>query len=895
MTSGRDDARLPQAAATFLFTDVERHTELWEVDADAMAVALAGHEALIRDAVVSVGGRVVKYDGDAVMAVFDDPSAGVEAARRAQVGLAGVSWPVVGSLRVRMGLHTGTAFLRDGDYYGPSVIRAARLCDAAHGGQIVASAVVAVLASAEWIELGEYVLRGLGTPETVRQLVAAGLQRDFPPLRAAMSSHDRFPRPVTSFVGRAEELHAIVEALRTRRVVTLTGVGGAGKTRLALEAARAVLGEFLDGVAFVDFSLVTDEDNVGPAVVAALDLRTSTTGRAEAPAARLIAYLACRRALVVFDNCEHVIDKVAELVDELTSRCEDLRILATSREALQVADERVIAVGSLDVEREAVRLFCDRAALRVDDTAVVATICKRLDGIPLAIELAAARTTHLSIEEIAARLDDRFRLLTGGRRRVERQQTLQATLDWSYDLLSDHQRTLLRQLAVFVGPFTLEAAEGVCANRRFDVLDTLGALVERSMVNHDPRQRRYRLLETVRVYAEAKLLAAGEAATARRRHRDWFLTYACGFPIEATFFERSTGERLLEHLEDIEAAVRWSIDANEWEAAAQIATRLAMPAGLATSASLESWAWEIVPRLPRDSDAAFHLFLAAVWGAPASVPQTTSASASRRDSQRRTANVLNLLATEAAARSDDVSVFARAVTAFLLDGLGRVLDDEPLMTSADRLLQDALDLADARPPSIWTGYARIYAAYHALSQNSINRAGALLTGAVDSGPDTVREVAEPIRAFVLHMLGDPSALKVARQAAQHATVLWSMVAAVSVIGLELAAAGDLSAARHELSSVVPELTRASSQTKTNLVIAAAGVATISGDHRRAARWLACAASGGATFAGPDGIMLYRGFVGRVHDALSPNERTALREQGRSLSIDSALEELNTWQ
>jgi predicted ATPase/class 3 adenylate cyclase len=894
MSGAGEDARLPRVTATFLFTDVERHTELWEVDPDAMAVALAGHEAIIREAVASVGGQLVKFEGDAVMAVFNDPSAGVEAARRAQVALAAASWPTVGSLRVRMGLHTGAAYERNGDYFGPVVIRAARLCDAAHGGQIVASAVVATLAPAEWVELGEYALAGLGAPEVVHQLDVPDLPRDFPPLRAATPTHDRLPHPVTSFIGRANELRAIVVELQSHRVVTLTGVGGAGKTRLAIEAARSMLAEFPDGAEFVDLAVVTDESDVCPAVVTALGLQTEATGGAEPPAARILGYLARRRTLVVFDNCEHVIDAVATLIDELVGRCDALRIVATSREPLRVADERIIAVGSLDARRDAVALFRDRAAYRIDDTTVVETICERLDGIPQAIELAAARTTHLTVDDIAARLDDRFRLLAGGRRRVERQQTLQATLDWSYDLLNGDQQALLRRLAVFAGPFSLEAVEGVASDEGFDVLDTLGALVERSMVNHDAGRRSYRLLESVRLYAEHKLFGAGEAATARRRHRDWFLAYVCAFPLEESFFGRDTGEQLLEHLEDLEAAVRWSIDADEWETAAQIVTRLSTPASLGASSAVERWAWELVPRLAAGSDLAFHCGLAVLWGAgPAAA--TAHPGENREDrTTHRNSRVLKLLAGEAEARSDDISVFARALLSFFLDAFGRALDDEAMIASADTLVQNALDLTSTRPPSTWTGHALVYAAFTALSGNNVERAGALLDRAVDSGSATVIQAAEPMRAFVLHMLGDPAAVDLAARAAQRATAVWTHVIAAGVMALEVAATGDLDAARHHLSALVPELARANRSTKGNLLISAAGVAIIGDDPRRAARWLACAASWGGIFAGPDGVMLYRKFVSQVRDALSSDERRPLRDEGRSLAIDDALQEVVAW-
>ena len=312
----------------------------------------------------------------------------------------------------------------------------------------------------------------------------------------------------------------------------------------------------------------------------------------------------------MIDNCEHLCDAVAELVDAIMQHCEDVRVLATSREPLRVEDERVVQVGSLDVADGAVTLFRDRAAGHAGDETVIRRICERLDGIPLAIELAAARTSHLSLEDIAERLDDRFRLLTGGRRRVQRQQTLQAALDWSHDLLTPDERTLLRSLAVFNGPIRLDALEGICGRDYPDVIGVLGSLVERSMVTHDPGERRYRLLETVRLYSEQKLLEAGEADEYRRRHRDWFLAHVCSLPLEECFFPGDTSRRIATDIEDLRAARRWSYDGGDIVAAAEITTRMAAAAVHAESQEVAYWATVLVPRLDLDSELAFHCFLA---------------------------------------------------------------------------------------------------------------------------------------------------------------------------------------------------------------------------------------------------------------------------------------------
>jgi predicted ATPase len=363
-----------------------------------------------------------------------------------------------------------------------------------------------------------------------------------------------------------------------------------------------------------------------------------------------------------------VLDAVADLVDAILQHCGDVRLLATSREPLRVEGERIIQVGSLDTAQDAVTLFRDRATGPGDDESTIRRICERLDGIPLAIELAAARTSHLSLDDIAERLDDRFRLLTGGRRRVQRQQTLLAALDWSHDLLTPHERKLLRSLAVFNGPIRLDALEGICGRDHDDFVAVLGSLVERSMVNHDPGERRYRLLETVRLYAQQKLLEAGDADEYRRRHRDWFLAYVCALPLEECFFPGNTSRRIATDIDDLGAAVRWSYDSGDVMAAAEITTRMAMAAVHVESQEVAAWATTLVPRLDLDSELAFRCFLAGVWSSGSTRSRETSESADLPVDAylRRMSSLLTALIRLAEARTDDVSVFARALVAHSL-------------------------------------------------------------------------------------------------------------------------------------------------------------------------------------------------------------------------------------
>jgi predicted ATPase/class 3 adenylate cyclase len=548
-------ASLPTGTVTFLFTDIEGSTRLWETQADAMKLVLARHDAILREAIAAHDGHVFKTVGDAVDAVFAKASDALAAAVAAQRALVAERWAVPGGLHVRMALATGVADERDGDYFGPPLNRAARLLGAAHGGQILLLASTyqlvrdAPMAEVTVRDLGEQRLRDLARPEQIFQIVGSDLPAEFPPLRTLESIPNNLPVQLTSFVGRAGELAEIHRLLGTTRLLTLMGAGGAGKTRLALQVAAEVMDDYADGVWLVELALLSDPALVLPAIASALGVRDSI---AQALTDTLTDYLRTKTLLLLLDNCEHLSAACAQVTEMLLRRCPELRVLSTSQEALGVPGEVSYAVPSLSLpdpgrqvesgeltQYEAVRLFIDRAMLSKPDfrlTAsngpLVAQVVRRLDGIPLAIELAAARTKVMSVEQIASRLDDRFHLLTtGGRTAAPRHQTLKAAMDWSYELLADHERTLLRRLSAFAGGWTLEAAEAVCTGdglEAAEVLDLLSRLVDRSLVlvaepNGEPR---YRLLETVRQYARDRLAETGEADAVRGRHRDWFLELA---------------------------------------------------------------------------------------------------------------------------------------------------------------------------------------------------------------------------------------------------------------------------------------------------------------------------------------------------------------------------------
>lgn len=461
----------PTGTITLLFTDVEGSTSAWEAHPDAMARAIVRHDAIVRDALERAGGYVFSTAGDAFAAAFARPTHAVRAALDTQRRLLAEPWPPPLALRVRIGLHTGEAVERDGDYFGLSVNRAARIMAAAHGGQVLVSGATAALlddGAMRLIDLGEHRLRDLDGVERLLQLVVGGLPETFPPLRTVDRHPSTLPMQRSTFVGREDERRQVRQALRASRLVTLTGVGGTGKTRLAIEVGHDLADVAPGGVFFVDLARIGDGELVWEAFAAGLDFAPDA-GAPLPP--QVTSRLGTKRALVVVDNCEHVLDDVAGAIEAVLAACPAVCVLATSREGLGLDGERVVPVKPLATEGDdehaapAVRLFLDRAAgahatLQCPaDLATIREICVRLDGLPLAIELAAARTAVLSPADLLARLEDRFRLLTGGRRgKRNRQRTLEETIAWSYELLDEEERALFRRLAVCPAAFDLPRA-----------------------------------------------------------------------------------------------------------------------------------------------------------------------------------------------------------------------------------------------------------------------------------------------------------------------------------------------------------------------------------------------------------------------------------------------------
>lgn len=606
MIYARDMVKQPTGAVTFLFTDIEGSTRLWEDRPDEMRQAVERHDQLVNQTLAGHDGYVFSTAGDSFAAAFSSPKMAVAAALSVQQALDSEVWKI-GNLKVRMGLHSGIAHERDGDYFGPTLSRAARIMSAGHGGQVLVSHITAemveeVLPSHAGLRsLGEFRLKDLGAPERLFQLVHPDLSDDFPPLRTLDNHPTNLPAELSSFIGRQRELADIGDRLQESRLVTLTGVGGAGKTRLALQAAANRLDDFPNGVWVVELASLVDPSELSRSTAQAIGLPRDTVVDSEGAsiaAQRLVDYLAPRRSLLVLDNCEHMIGPAAEFADFLLRSCPDLKFLATSREGLAVAGEQLIQVPSLALTPEyvggtqssrpadAVDLFTERASsvdsrfeLTPENIQVVVEICRRLDGMPLAIELAAARVRLLPPDQILDRLSDAFRLLTGGTRTaLPRQQTLRATMDWSYDLLSENERLVFERLAVFRGGFTLDSAEATVSGEgveEWEVFDMLASLVDKSMVQQADRAGRFSLLETLRQYGLDRLAESASTDRWRRRHAEHYAEQA-DEAYEATRDHRQAAwlDQIDQDHENFKAAVTWAMDSGAFDLGVRLAIGL---------------------------------------------------------------------------------------------------------------------------------------------------------------------------------------------------------------------------------------------------------------------------------------------------------------------------------
>ena len=546
---------LPTGTVTFLFSDIEGSTERWERHREAMKAAVRRHDELMHAAISEHHGHVFKTVGDAFCAAFHTVPDALTAAIEAQRLLAKEDFSSVDGVKVRMAMHTGLADERGGDYFGPTVNRVARLLSVGHGGQILVSGATADLALGEMPpqttlrDLGSHRLKDLAQPQQVFQLVAADLQENFPSLRSLDALPNNLPLQVTSLVGRDKDVAEVKSLLEKTHLLTLAGPGGVGKTRLALQAGADLLDSYPDGVWIIELGDLTDPELVASEMASVLGIGATT----EHSLVESIAYaLKPKRTLVILDNCEHLIRTVASLASSIIRTCPNVRLMVTTRQVLGIAGETVHRVASLAtppptetivaataLQYSAIALFVDRATaantrftLADADAPIVVEICQRLDGIPFAIELAAARVKAMSVSSLAERLHQRFRILTGGDPTgLQRQQTMRALIDWSYNLLSKEEKTLLNRVAVFAGGWTVDVAEQVCAlggDESWELLDRVTSLVDKSLVAPDLSAAvdRYRLLDSTREYVLERLTECGERDRIARKHAEVFLSIA---------------------------------------------------------------------------------------------------------------------------------------------------------------------------------------------------------------------------------------------------------------------------------------------------------------------------------------------------------------------------------
>jgi predicted ATPase/class 3 adenylate cyclase len=578
---------LPTGVVTFLFSDIEGSTRMLEEHRADAGAAFARHHELIQGAVEDQSGVVFETIGDAVYGAFTRPADAVDAAVAIHRALEAEEWGAIGELRVRIAVHSGAVEARGAHYFGPALFECARLQSLAHGGQTLTSAATNALAARDLTDgvelrgLGAHRLKDLDEPMEVFQVDAPGLHTHFPPLRASTEAQSNLPTETTAFIGREPDLESIGDLLAQGRLVTLVGAGGTGKTRLAEEAGARQLYAYPDGVWIAELAPVTASEFVVSAVADVWGLRAGEGSNLEDVVAR---FLSSRRLLLIVDNCEHLLDAVVALVDRVLGSAPDVRVLATSRESLGVPGEVVYHVPSLPLpvdrehasESDAVRLFLDRArsvrhdfSPSSDELDAIIRVCGRLDGMPLGLELAASRLRTLSPAELADRLDDSFRILTGGARTaLPRQRTLEATIDWSHELLSEPERALFRRLAVFAGGFDLVAAEAVCAGDPVpdvDVLDLLDSLVDKSLVlaAHGTASR-FRMLEPIRQYAEARLGEAGESGAVRLAHGQHFAVLVAEAAPHTRGPEQMAWERRLDiDYDNVRAALRTLLESGD--------------------------------------------------------------------------------------------------------------------------------------------------------------------------------------------------------------------------------------------------------------------------------------------------------------------------------------------
>jgi predicted ATPase/class 3 adenylate cyclase len=867
-------------ALAFLFTDIEGSTSLWEREAERMRLALARHDALARAAVEDHHGTVVKMIGDGMHAVFANPLDAVEAALDLQLALADPSVTSGVALRVRCGMHLGIVERRDNDYFGSPLNRAARIMNAAHGGQVLVSQVTADLIrdrlpdGVALRDLGLVRLRGLADPEHVYQVLCPRLRQDFPALRSLEATPNNLPQQGTSFVGRQREVVEVKKLLESARLVTLLGVGGIGKTRLSLQVATDLMDGYPDGVWFVELAPLTDERLIPQAVASVVGVKEEI-GRSVIEA--LVKFVADRQLLLIFDNCEHLLQGCAEVAAQFLRTARKVTILASSREHLHVAGEITYPVPALAIpdadgrislealtQYEAVRLFVDRAAmvlpafeLTEQNATAVVDICRRLDGIPLAIELAAARVRALSVQNIASRLGDRFGLLTSGNRTaLPRQQTLRALIDWSYDLLTEAECLLLRRLAIFAGGWTLEAAEAVGAGGdidQSDVLDLLTALIEKSLVAVETSGGRYRLLETVRQYAQDRLNESGDADVTRTQHLTFYLALAEGArpglagSEQATWLARLDAER-----ENLLAAHAWC---NRAERGGELGLRLvygAQPYWIRRGV-LELGHRAIAEALARPGAVTRNLVRCKALFAAGWLDYYMGRYASARRHLEEDLSIAREMGDE-------------AMVAMVLQPLGMASLGQGDLAKARQYLEEALVLARERGDK-----RQIAAALNALAQ--LTRVEGEL------------EEAEPIYENVLALV---------RELGDRESIAFALLN-LAMVSIGRSRADRAQSMLREASAIADEI--GSMPAEQSVLEVSAGLGALTKDWKRAAMFFGAAEAQAAETGlhrDPADEAFLAPLIAKAQAALGAPEFSAAEAAGRTLTYDAAMKRVRAW-
>jgi predicted ATPase/class 3 adenylate cyclase len=906
---------VPSGPVTFLFSDIERSTQsLVLVGDERYAELLQDHRTLLRSAFTEHEGIEFATEGDALFFAFTRASNAMEAALAGQRSIQEHSWPEEFPVRVRIGLHTGEAVFSQGEYVGHNVHKAKRICDAGHGGQILVSDTTAPLllpdlpAEASLTDLGPHRLKDLGDAQHLYQLTDEDLRADFPPLRTLESFTHNLPQQRSTFIGREREIADVRKLLELHNLVTLAGIGGTGKTRLALQVGAEEIDQYPDGVFLVELAALSDQSQIARAVADALGMMIGggLTGSTPVPIVDLVVdHLARRRSLIILDNCEHLIDGCADLVDRVLAHCPNVTILATSRETIGVEGEQAWRVPSMTVaddvieaeQSESVRLFCIRAQavqpgfeLTADNVTIVRDICARLDGIPLAIELAASRVSHLSPQQIAHRLGDMFRLLTGARRRVQRQQTLEASLDWSYDLLNDDERALLRRLSVFSGSFSLDAAEAICATNGFvlgSVVDLLGSLVAKSLVLAAEKgaETRYRLLEPVRLYAAEHLARAGESEALRARHRDHYLSWLESFPPDEATFGFAAFQAFVGEHDNLRAAIQWSIAQGEYDLVGRMANRLLT---LSWNGGYSDEAHEWLTAAVEHANLSDQDLVAAYAGLAACSILRVSADA--RDYAAKAIEV-------AAGRPFPHQVIARSLGAVFTGVVAEMARDEDAIAETRAWAKKAVTIGAQAGPA-WEAFALVIAGQVELILRQVETADRYLQAALETWrvPSISVIGCASALAVTRHILGDPEgALAAARTASEMEKLGGQPGLGANSLALALAGVGDEHGANEQLrTSIRNALKWGVSLWLNEALVFCGAVAAIRGDPARASRlfaagrYLGDAPNMATPFRTGGSYALYLHYSPRVRQALHRDIVRETRMEGKAMSIDDAM-------